>query len=73
MKKLWFEKGTTGEILRDIRETATAPITVTTGRLSYALIQDTRHVYFSLTLRGSSKCRRKQARILRRWLAGGVK
>ena len=73
MSKLWFEKGVTGEILRGIREDATGPITVTTGRLSYALIQDPKQVFFSLTLRGSSKCRRKQARILQRWLRGGVK
>jgi hypothetical protein len=73
VKKLWFEKGTTGEILRDIRETATAPVKVTTEGLSYAVIRDLNRVHFSITLRGSSKCRRKQARILQRWFSRGVK
>lgn len=72
MKKLWFEKGVTGETLRDIRETATFPVTVTVDGLSYAVIRDTKRVYFSLTLRGSSKCRRKQARTLQRWFSRGV-
>lgn len=71
MKKMWFEKGRTGAMLRDLREKETGPFTVTVYR-STAQIQSRTMTHFVLTVRGSSHCRRKQSRSLERWLNKGV-
>lgn len=66
MSRYWFEKGVTGEMLREIRATSKSPVRIEKVG-SHAFIQDDRTTYVSITLRGSSKCRRRQARIMSRW------
>lgn len=70
MKK-WFEKGVTGESIRDWRdnnEQYKKPMKVQV-RASYAHVYcaDGFHV-LGLTVRGSSRCRRRMARELERFL-----
>lgn len=72
MAKLWFLKGSTGETMRgirnDLREQGVIPVKV---RLEWSIA----HIPasptgwgFSLTVRGNAKDRRRQARIIQRWL-----
>lgn len=73
MKKLWFLKGTTGLLLRDMKAEGTPPFTVryrsdfpgcpmvddSGGRGSFR---------FAFSIRGNSKQRRQQRRQIERWL-----
>lgn len=63
-----FTKGRTGEVLAQIAADTKAPLLVTlVGSLALIGTQEFT-LFFSLTVRGAAKCRRKQARELQRWL-----
>lgn len=69
MTKPCFAKGRTGEALTYIAtEESTSPLQVRL-RDSHAMVYDSQRSYFGVTVRGSSKCRRKLARQLQRWLS----
>lgn len=63
MAKPRYLKGRTGALLQDLREAHAGHITVTQDG-SLAKVED----LWGLTLRGSSACRRKSFRALRKWL-----
>lgn len=67
MRPLWFEKGRTGELLRGIRDSDDGPFKVARNG-SVGFVAGKRYNYIGLTLRGTSRDRRQQARILERWL-----